>query len=122
MDKNQAGYQEGIVSIIVNSALFILKIWAGMVSGSIAITADAWHTLSDSFSSVIVLAGIKLSSKKPDKDHPFGHGRWEQIAALFIAFLLGVITSYSIHYTKLYDVSTSGIVAISSQKKRTEAS
>jgi len=91
MDKNQAGYQEGIVSIIVNSALFILKIWAGMVSGSIAITADAWHTLSDSFSSVIVLAGIKLSSKKPDKDHPFGHGRWEQIAALFIAFLLGII-------------------------------
>lgn len=91
MDKSKAGYTEGIVSIIVNSLLFILKLWAGIVTGSIAITADAWHTLSDSVSSVIVVAAVKLSSKKPDREHPFGHGRWEQIAALFIAFLLGII-------------------------------
>lgn len=54
-------------------------------------TADAWHTLSDSLSSIIVIGAIKLSSKKPDNEHPFGHGRWEQIAALFIAFLLAII-------------------------------
>jgi cation diffusion facilitator family transporter len=91
MDKNKAGYKEGVISIISNTGLFGLKLWAGIVSGSIAITADAWHTLSDSLSSIIVILSIKLSARKADKDHPFGHGRWEQIAALFIGFLLAVI-------------------------------
>lgn len=91
MDKNKAGYTEGIISILINTGLFGLKIWAGIVSGSIALTADAWHTLSDSMSSVIVIFGVKLSSKKPDKLHPFGHGRWEHIAAIFIGFLLSLI-------------------------------
>ena len=91
MDKNKAGYIEGFISILVNTGLFGLKLWAGIVSGSIALTADAWHTLSDSLSSIIVIFGIKLSSKKPDKEHPFGHGRWEQIAAIFIGFLLALI-------------------------------
>jgi len=91
MDKNKAGYTEGVVSIIINSVLFILKYWAGVVTGSIALTADAWHTLSDSLSSIVVVVGVKLSSKKPDKEHPFGHGRWEQISALLIAFILGLI-------------------------------
>jgi cation diffusion facilitator family transporter len=91
MNKNKAGYLEGIVSIIVNTGLFCLKLWAGIVSGSLALTADAWHTVSDSFSSIIVIISIKLSSKRPDKEHPFGHGRWEQIAAIFIGFLLGII-------------------------------
>ncbi|MDA3943515.1 MAG: cation diffusion facilitator family transporter [Bacteroidetes bacterium] len=91
MDKSKAGYTEGIVSIIINSLLFVLKLWAGIVTGSIALTADAWHTLSDSISSVIVVIAVKLSVKKPDREHPFGHGRWEQIAALFIAFLLAII-------------------------------
>lgn len=91
MNKNKAGYLEGIVSIIVNTGLFSLKLWAGIVSGSLALTADAWHTLSDSFSSIIVIFSVRLSSRKPDKEHPFGHGRWEQIAAIFIAFILGII-------------------------------
>lgn len=91
MDKKRAGYIEGIVSIITNSFLFILKFWAGIVTGSIALMADAWHTLSDSISSIVVIIGVKLSSKKADKEHPFGHGRWEQIAALFIAFILAII-------------------------------
>jgi cation diffusion facilitator family transporter len=91
MDKTKAGYIEGIASVIVNSALFILKLWAGIITGSIALAADAWHTLSDSISSVIVVIAVKLSSKKADKEHPFGHGRWEQIASLFIAVILGII-------------------------------
>ncbi|MDR2499739.1 MAG: cation diffusion facilitator family transporter [Treponema sp.] len=91
MDKAKAGYLEGIVSIGVNSALFAVKLWAGVVTGSIALTADAWHTLSDSVSSIIVVLAVKLASKKADKEHPFGHGRWEQIASLFIAFFLGII-------------------------------
>lgn len=91
MDKKKASYLEGTISIFVNIALFSIKLWAGIVSGSIALTADAWHTLSDSLSSIIVIFGAKLSSKKPDMEHPFGHGRWEQIAAIFIGFLLGII-------------------------------
>jgi cation diffusion facilitator family transporter len=91
MDKSKAGYVEGAVSIVINAVLFALKMWASIVSGSIALAADAWHTLSDSISSVVVVIAAKLSSKKADKEHPFGHGRWEQIASLFIAFILGII-------------------------------
>ena len=65
--------------------------WAGIVTGSIALAADAWHTLSDSISSAVVVIAAKLSSKKADKEHPFGHGRWEQISSIFIAFILGII-------------------------------
>lgn len=91
MNREKASYKQGIISIIVNIGLFALKFWAGIVSGSVALIADAWHTLTDSFSSLIVIIGAKLSSKKPDKQHPFGHGRMEHIAAIFIAFLLGLI-------------------------------
>lgn len=91
MKRERAGYLEGIISIIVNLALFGLKLWAGIISQSIALIADAWHTLSDSASSLIVIAGTKLSVKKADREHPFGHGRWEHIAAMFIGFLLGAI-------------------------------
>lgn len=116
MDKTRAGYLAGIISVIVNSILFVLKFWAGVVTGSIALTADAWHTLSDSLSSIIVIVAVKLSSKKPDSEHPFGHGRWEQIAALFIAFLLGIIAfdflKDSIIQFKTHESTKFGILAI----------
>ena len=91
MDRKKASYQEGTVSIFVNIGLFFIKYWAGIVSGSVALIADAWHSLSDSISSVIVIAGAKLSSKEPDMQHPYGHGRWEYIASILIGVLLGVI-------------------------------
>ena len=91
MDKKRASFLEGSISIFVNIALFAFKFWAGVVSGSIALTADAWHTLSDSISSLVVILGAKLSSKKADKDHPFGHGRWELVSSIIIAVFLGVI-------------------------------
>ncbi len=89
--EQKLGIQAGVVSIIVNILLFALKLWAGIVSGSLALVADAWHTLSDSLSSIIVIFSVKISSKKPDKNHPFGYGRWEQISSIFIAFLLAMI-------------------------------
>ncbi|RKD91531.1 cation diffusion facilitator family transporter [Mangrovibacterium diazotrophicum] len=82
---------EGWISIIANTLLFFLKYWAGIVSGSIALIADAWHTLTDSVSSVIVLIGGKLSRKPADDDHPFGHGRAEHIAAVIIGVLLAIV-------------------------------
>jgi len=91
MDKTKAGYVEGTLSVILNTALFALKIWVSIISGSVALAADAWHTLSDSISSIVVVITAKLASRKADKEHPFGHGRWEQIASLFIAFILGMI-------------------------------
>ena len=91
MNKIKAGYVEGAVSIIINTILFAAKMWASIVTDSIALAADAWHTLSDSLSSVVVVIAARLSSKKADKEHPFGHGRWEQIASFFIAVILGII-------------------------------
>lgn len=93
MDKGGAtsqrlGIKAGMVSIIVNLLLFAVKYYAGVVSASVALVADAWHTLSDSLTSIVLIVGIRLSAQKPDKEHPFGHGRWEQISALVIALVL----------------------------------
>ncbi len=83
--------REGWLSITGNSVLFGLKYWAGISTGSIALIADAWHTLTDSVSSVIVLIGGKISDKPADDDHPFGHGRAEHIAAIIIGVLLAIV-------------------------------
>ena len=91
MKTSNLGYFEAILSIILNLILFILKLWAGVMTGSIAIIADAWHTLSDSFTSLILLFGIRLSSKPPDKGHPFGHGRAEVVFSIIIGTILAVI-------------------------------
>ena len=84
-------YLAGIISIIANTLLFAIKYWAGIVSGSVALLADAWHTLSDSLSSVAVLIGVKMSSRKADKKHPFGHGRIENLIAILIGVMLAVV-------------------------------
>ena len=89
--RKNIAYLQGWISISTNGILFVMKYWAGFVTGSLALMADAWHTLSDSLSSVIVLIGTKISSKPPDKEHPFGHGRAELIAAIIIGVILGLI-------------------------------
>lgn len=85
-------YLEARIAIIANVLLFGLKFWAGMVVGSVALVADAWHTLSDSVSSVVVLLGIRVSQKPADQDHPFGHGRAELISTLAIGVLLAWVS------------------------------
>lgn len=84
----------GWVSILTNLGLFAVKYWAGIISGSVALIADAWHTLSDSISSILVVGGVALSQKPADKDHPFGHGRYELVATIIIGCLL-IWVSYS---------------------------
>lgn len=81
----------GFLSIGGNCILFAIKLWAGVVTGSVALIADAWHTLSDSISSVILLVGLFVSRKPADKEHPFGHGRAEIIASLVIGLILVLI-------------------------------
>ena len=81
-------YLEGWISIAVNLLLFAFKLYAGLVTSSIAMISDALHTLSDSSTSLIVVIGAKMASKPGDREHPFGHGRVELIASLIIGFLL----------------------------------
>jgi len=90
-DRKEYINREGWISIIGNLFLFAFKYWAGVVTGSLALIADAWHTLSDSVSSVIVVVGGKISSKPADDEHPFGHGRAEHIASIIIGVLLAII-------------------------------
>jgi cation diffusion facilitator family transporter len=75
----------GAVGIALNLILFGGKLAAGSISRSVAITADAFNNLSDAGSSIISLLGFKLASQKPDKEHPFGHGRFEYIAGLLVS-------------------------------------
>ena len=89
--KQQLGYLEGWLSSVVNALLFALKLWVGVAVGSVAMIADAWHTLSDTMTSAVVLAGFWVAGKPRDKDHPFGHGRAELIGTIVIATLLGLV-------------------------------
>lgn len=82
------GYLCGTVGIALNILLFAGKIIAGTISGSVAVTADAFNNLSDAGSSIISLIGFRLASQKPDPHHPFGHGRFEYIASLIISIII----------------------------------
>ena len=90
-DKYRLAYFEGWLSIFANIILFGIKYWAGIVSGSVALITDAWHSLSDSISSAAIIIGTKISSKPPDKHHPFGHGRAELITSVIIGVLLAIV-------------------------------
>ena len=78
----------GAVGIGLNLVLFLLKFLAGTLSGSIAITADAFNNLSDAGSSLVTLLGFQLAGQKPDSDHPFGHGRIEYLSGLADSMLI----------------------------------
>lgn len=97
----QYGMLEGWVSIIGNTLLFILKIIIGVKIKSASLITDAVHTLADSLSSAVVIFGFKMAKKPSDKEHPFGHGRMESVAALIISVLLFVagfeFLEFSIH-------------------------
>ena len=78
----------GGVGIFLNICLFAGKFLAGLFSGSIAVTADAFNNLSDAGSSIITLAGFKMAGQKPDSDHPFGHGRIEYLSGFLVSVVI----------------------------------
>ena len=80
-----------LLGIGLNILLFIIKLLAGSLSGSIAITADAFNNLSDAGSSVITLIGFKFAGIKPDPKHPFGHGRFEYISGLLVSIVIVIV-------------------------------
>lgn len=77
-----------IVGIFLNICLFFGKYFAGVISGSVAITADAFNNLSDAGSSFITLVGFLFAGKKADPDHPFGHGRFEYISGFIVSIAI----------------------------------
>lgn len=82
------GILSGALGIVLNILLFVGKLTAGLISGSVAIVADALNNLSDAGSSVITLIGFRIAGQKPDKGHPFGHGRIEYISGLIVSMLI----------------------------------
>ena len=86
--RQRYGLFSGALGILCNLLLFVLKMTVGLLIGSMAVISDAFNNLSDMGSTVISMAGIKLSNRKPDRDHPFGHGRFEYVSALIVSFLI----------------------------------
>ncbi|MEM1920901.1 MAG: cation diffusion facilitator family transporter [Ignisphaera sp.] len=89
--RRKIGYIEGSVSIAVNIVLFVIKYIYGTLYNSIAVVADALHTLSDSLTSAIVILGFWISYRPADEEHPFGHGRAETVATIVIGVMLVMV-------------------------------
>ena len=87
---NKEGIKVAKVTLILNAFLAVIKFLAGLIGKSSAMISDAVHSFSDVFSTIVVIIGLQISSKKSDKDHPYGHERLESIAAIVLAFSLFV--------------------------------
>ncbi|MDO5779124.1 MAG: cation diffusion facilitator family transporter [Clostridium sp.] len=81
----------GIVGIVTNTLLFIIKLSVGLLSNSVSILADAFNNLSDAASSIITIIGFKMANKPADAEHPFGHGRIEYITAMIVSFMVMLV-------------------------------
>lgn len=90
----------GILGIFLNALLFFAKLTAGLLSGSVAITADAFNNLADAGSSVVTIFGFRLAAKKPDAEHPFGHGRMEYLSGLAVSALI-LLMGYELAMTSV---------------------
>lgn len=86
--RSSYGMLSGFVGVVCNILLFAVKLTGGFLINSISVTADAFNNLSDAASSIVTLVATKFSQKPADKEHPFGHGRSEYIAAFIVAFLV----------------------------------
>lgn len=95
----------GIMGIILNIVLFGIKMLAGILSGAISIMADAFNNLTDAGSSVITLIGFRMSGQKPDRDHPFGHGRIEYVSGLIVSMLI-ILVGFELGKTSLEKIIT----------------
>ncbi len=89
--REKVGISCGLLGILINIILFIGKLISGILSSSISIIADAFNNFTDVGSSVITVMGFKLAGQKPDKEHPFGHGRMEYISGFIISVLILIV-------------------------------
>ena len=86
--REKYGVLGGVLGIICNLLLFGIKFAIGVLVNAVAVMSDAFNNLTDSFSSIVGIISAKISNKKPDKDHPFGHGRIEYVSTLIVAFII----------------------------------
>ncbi|MGI6555790.1 MAG: cation diffusion facilitator family transporter [Pseudoramibacter sp.] len=107
----QTATHVSIVSIVVNIALSLMKLFAGIVAHSGAMISDAIHSASDVFSTIIVIVGVRISSKKEDKEHPYGHDRMECVASLILAGLLAV-TGFLIGKSGVQTIASGKAIAV----------
>lgn len=103
LENKKIAYKVSVISIIVNILLFLFKFIAGILAHSSAMISDSIHSMSDVASTIIVIIGVKLSSKEADKEHPYGHERIECLASLILAVIL-FITGVSVGYQGILTV------------------
>ncbi len=89
--RRKYGVLVGACGIFLNALLFLLKFLVGTFTGSVAVTADAFNNISDAGGSAVTMIGFRLAGKKPDPDHPFGHGRIEYITGLVVSMLIFIM-------------------------------
>lgn len=104
-DLQKVAVKVSIVTLGVNAVLVVFKTLAGIFGNSYALISDAVHSASDVFSTVIVLIGVKLAAKKADKNHPFGHERFECVAAILLAVVL-FATGAGVGYSGINNIVT----------------
>ena len=109
--REKYGVLGGVLGIVCNIFLFVVKLIIGLFLNAIAIMSDAFNNLTDSFSSIVSIISAKMSNKKPDKDHPFGHGRAEAISGLVIVVFLALI-SYEIITGAINKILTPSLITI----------
>ena len=113
--REKYGVFSGVVGIILNVFLSAAKVLTGAITGAISVLSDGINNLSDAGSSIITLFGFKLSEKKPDKEHPFGHGRMEYCAGLGVSIIVLIVA------TELFITSVEKITAWETVSSDSEA-
>ena len=113
--REKYGSFSGFVGIILNVMLCATKIITGFLTGAISIVSDGINNLSDAGSSIVTMLGFKLSSKKPDKEHPFGHGRMEYFAGLAVSVII-IIVAVQLFINSLKKVISGELLEFPSEK------
>ena len=116
MQRERTIIKTSIFGILANTILVIIKAIIGFIAGSISIVVDAVNNLTDALSSIITIVGTKLAGKRPDKEHPFGHGRIEYITATFIGIIIllaGGVAIYKAITDLIYSIKTNTVAQYS---------
>ena len=111
------GKLTGITGIILNILLCASKIVTGLITGAISVVSDGINNLSDAASSIITLVGFKLSAKKPDKEHPFGHGRMEYFAGLLVSLII-LLVAFELFSESLQNIIDGTVPSFASENVR----
>jgi cation diffusion facilitator family transporter len=93
LSRARVGMLAGALGIGFNLTLFVVKLILGILSGSVAILSDAFNNISDTGSSLVALIGIRMAARRPDREHPFGHGRAEYVSALIVAMMIFLVAA-----------------------------